>query len=561
MNLAMQRYEAWRRQPDLDGTLANELLAMEGDAEKITDSFGCDLAFGTAGLRGVLGAGTNRMNIYTVARATQGLATWLAGSELPQKVAIAYDSRINSVLFSQTAARVLAANGITVYLYPRLEPTPALSFAVRYYGCGAGINVTASHNPAQYNGYKVYGADGCQIGPETADAVLAIIEQLDYFTSPKFADFEEAKREGKIIEIPDSCLEAFVDAVYAQRVGGGEGIENLKLVYTPLNGAGLECIRMLAKKLGVKNMTVVPEQEQPDGNFPTCPYPNPEIRQAMQKGLELCEKVKPDLLLGTDPDCDRCGTAVPDHKGGYRLISGNEMGVILLDYICKSRIANGHMPERPVAVTTIVSTDMVDAVAERYGVELRRVLTGFKFIGEQIGNLEAAGEESRYIFGFEESYGYLSGTHVRDKDAVNASLLIMEAAAYYAQKGMNLGDAIDSLYEEYGYYRNDLCSFTFEGVSGMQTMKNLMERLRAEKPAELAGRKVLSSVDYENDNTGLPKAQVLEYRLEGKAKLIVRPSGTEPKIKVYLSAVGKTREEADSVIETMKQTANELMKA
>ena len=420
MNLAMQRYEAWRVQPSLDETLAKELLAMEGDAEKITDSFGCDLAFGTAGLRGVLGAGTNRMNIYTVARATQGLATWLAGSKLPQKVAIAYDSRINSVLFSQTAARVLAANGITVYLYPRLEPTPALSFAVRYYGCGAGINVTASHNPAQYNGYKVYGADGCQIGPETADAVLAIIEQLDYFTSPKYADFEEAKREGTIIEIPDSCLEAFVDAVYAQRVGGGEGIENLKLVYTPLNGAGLECIRMLAKKLGVKNMTVVPEQEQPDGNFPTCPYPNPEIRQAMQKGLELCEKVKPDLLLGTDPDCDRCGTAVPDHKGGYRLISGNEMGVILLDYICKSRIANGHMPEKPVAVTTIVSTDMVDAVAERYGVELRRVLTGFKFIGEQIGNLEAAGEEARYIFGFEESYGYLSGTHVRDKDAVNA---------------------------------------------------------------------------------------------------------------------------------------------
>ena len=276
MNLAMQRYEAWRRQPDLDGTLANELLAMEGDAEKITDSFGCDLAFGTAGLRGVLGAGTNRMNIYTVARATQGLATWLAGSGLPQKAAIAYDSRINSILFSQTAARVLAANGITVYLYPRLEPTPALSFAVRYYGCGAGINVTASHNPAQYNGYKVYGADGCQIGPETADAVLAIIEQLDYFTSPKYADFEEAKWEGKIIEIPDSCLEAFVDAVYAQRVGGGEGIENLKLVYTPLNGAGLECIRMLAKKLGVKNMTIVPEQEKPDGNFPTCPYRTPK---------------------------------------------------------------------------------------------------------------------------------------------------------------------------------------------------------------------------------------------------------------------------------------------
>ena len=561
MSLAMERYETWRSQPQMDAALAAELSAMEGDAEKITDSFACDLAFGTGGLRGVLGAGTNRMNIYTVARATQGLAEWLLESGLPQKVAIAYDSRINNVLFSETAARVLAANNITVYLYPRLEPTPALSFAVRYYGCGAGINVTASHNPAQYNGYKAYGPDGCQIGPETADAVLAKIEQLDYFTGPKYADFEAAKKAGTIIEIPDSCLEAFVDAVYAQKVGGGEGIENLKLVYTPLNGAGLECIRMLAKKLGVKNMTVVPEQEKPDGHFPTCPYPNPEIRQAMQKGLDLCEKVKPDLLLGTDPDCDRCGTAVPDRKGGYRLITGNEMGVILLDYICKSRLANGHMPKDPVAITTIVSTDMADAVAAHYGVELRRVLTGFKFIGEQIGELEAQGHPERYIFGFEESYGYLSGTHVRDKDAVNASLLIMEAAAYYAQKGMNLGDAIDSLYEAFGYYRNDLCSYTFEGVSGMQTMKALMERLRAEKPQELAGRKVVSSIDYENDDTGLPKAQVLEYRLEGKAKLIVRPSGTEPKIKVYLSAVGKTKEEAGAIIETMKKTANELMKA
>ena len=554
-----KEYERWLMNATADADVAAELKTL--DDTKIEDAFYRDLAFGTGGLRGVIGAGTNRMNVYTVAKASQGLADYLKKNFAEPSVAIGYDSRIKSDVFAKVAAGVFAANGVKVNIWPALMPVPTVSFATRYLHTSAGVMVTASHNPSKYNGYKVYGADGCQIGPETADAVLAIIEQLDYFTSPKFVDFEEAKRTGKIIEIPDSCLEAFVDAVYAQRVGGGEGIENLKLVYTPLNGAGLECIRMLAKKLGVKNMTVVPKQEQPDGNFPTCPYPNPEIRQAMQKGLELCEKVKPDLLLGTDPDCDRCGTAVPNHKGGYRLISGNEMGVILLDYICKSRIANGHMPERPVAVTTIVSTDMVDAVAERYGVELRRVLTGFKFIGEQIGNLEAAGEEARYIFGFEESYGYLSGTHVRDKDAVNASLLIMEAAAYYAQKGMNLGDAIDRLYEEYGYYRNDLCSFTFEGVSGMQTMKNLMERLRAEKPAELAGRKVLSSVDYENDNTGLPKAQVLEYRLEGKAKLIVRPSGTEPKIKVYLSAVGKTREEADSVIETMKQTANELMKA
>lgn len=561
MELAEQRYQHWCAQKTLDPELRQELAAMQNDADKITDAFYRDLEFGTAGLRGVLGAGTNRMNIYVIRRATQAVADYLNETDLPKTVAIGHDSRIKSDVFAREAAAVFAANGITAYLYPRLEPVPALSFAVRHLHCGLGICVTASHNPAAYNGYKVYGSDGCQMTPEAAKRVVALLEQMDYFTAARTEDFDAALAAGRIRYIPDEVLDAFVDAVYAQRVGSGDGIADLKLVYTPLNGAGLECIRMLAKKLGVKNMTVVPEQEQPDGNFPTCPYPNPEIRQAMQKGLELCEKVQPDLLLGTDPDCDRCGTAVPDHKGGYRLISGNEMGVILLDYICKSRLASGKMPQKPVAVTTIVSTDMVDAVAEHYGVELRRVLTGFKFIGEQIGMLEAAGEEDRYIFGFEESYGYLSGTHVRDKDAVNASLLIMEAAAYYAQKGMNLGDAIDSLYETFGYYRNDLCSFTFEGVSGMQTMKNLMERLRAEKPAELAGRKVLSSVDYENDDTGLPKAQVLEYRLEGKAKLIVRPSGTEPKIKVYLSAVGKTKEEADAVIETMKRTANELMKA
>ena len=561
MNNINDLYNRWLAQPDLDDAVKAELVSIAGDSDAVTDRFYRDLEFGTGGLRGVIGAGTNRMNLYTVRKATQGLADYLNASGLPKKVAIAHDSRHNGALFARETARVLAANGITACMYPRLEPTPALSWAVRYLGCGAGVCVTASHNPAKYNGYKVYGADGCQITLEAAEKILAAIEKIDCFDDVRLADFDAAAAAGRIVTIDEKCLDDFVQAVYDQRVGDGAGIDALKLVYTPLNGTGLECVKKLLKKLGVTHVTVVPEQEKPDGDFPTCPYPNPEIREAMQKGLELCDKVRPDLLLGTDPDCDRCGTAVPDGKGGYRLITGNEMGIILLDYICKSRIANGHMPEKPVAVTTIVSTDMVDAVAERYGVELRRVLTGFKFIGEQIGNLEASGEESRYIFGFEESYGYLSGTHVRDKDAVNASLLIMEAAAYYAQKGMNLGDAIDSLYEEYGYYRNDLCSFTFEGVSGMQTMKNLMERLRAEKPAALAGRKVVSSVDYENDDTGLPKAQVLEYRLEGKAKLIVRPSGTEPKIKVYLSAVGKTREEADSVIETMKQTANELMKA
>ena len=561
MELAEQRYQHWCAQKTLDPELRQELAAMQNDADKITDAFYRDLEFGTAGLRGVLGAGTNRMNIYVIRRATQAVADYLNETDLPKTVAIGHDSRIKSDVFAREAAAVFAANGITAYLYPRLEPVPALSFAVRHLHCGLGICVTASHNPAAYNGYKVYGSDGCQMTPEAAKRVVALLEQMDYFTAARTEDFDAALAAGRIRYIPDEVLDAFVDAVYAQRVGSGDGIADLKLVYTPLNGAGLECVRKLTQKLGIRNMTIVKEQEQPDGHFPTCPNPNPEIRQAMELGLQYCDRVHPDILIGTDPDCDRCGTAVPDGKGGYRLISGNEMGVILLDFICRSRIANGTMPENPVAVTTIVSTDMVTAVANKYGVELRRVLTGFKYIGEQIALLEAGGHPERYIFGFEESYGYLSGTHVRDKDAVNASLLIMEAAAYYAQKGMNLGDAIDSLYETFGYYRNDLCSFTFEGVSGMQTMKNLMERLRAEKPAELAGRKVLSSVDYENDDTGLPKAQVLEYRLDGKAKLIVRPSGTEPKIKVYLSAVGKTREEADSVIETMKRTANELMKA
>ena len=532
---------------------------MEGDAEKILDSFGCDLAFGTAGLRGVLGAGTNRMNIYTVARATQGLASWLAGTSLPQKVAIAYDSRVGSTLFSKVAAQVLAANGMTVYLYPRLEPTPALSFAVRYYGCGAGINVTASHNPAQYNGYKVYGADGCQIGPETADAVLAIIETLDYFTGPKYMDFDEAKRAGKIIEIPDSCLEAFVDAVYAQRVGGGEGIEELKLVYTPLNGAGLECVRKLTQKLGIRNMTIVKEQEQPDGHFPTCPYPNPEIRQAMELGLQYCDRVHPDILIGTDPDCDRCGTAVPDGKGGYRLISGNEMGVILLDFICHSRIANGTMPENPVAVTTIVSTDMVTAVAKKYGVELRRVLTGFKYIGEQIALLEQGGHPERYIFGFEESYGYLSGTHARDKDAVNAVLLICEAAAWYAKKGMTLGDAIDALYAKFGCYCNAQKSFAFAGETGMEKMASLMQGLRTQPLREIAGLPVEGYTDYEAEGTGLPKANVLEYRLPGGSKVIIRPSGTEPKIKAYLSTVKPTVEQANAQLARLAEAAAKLL--
>ena len=561
MSNAKELYDRWLAQPGLNDAIKAELVSVAGNDEAITDRFYRDLEFGTGGLRGVIGAGTNRMNLYTVRKATQGLADYLNATDLPKKVAIAHDSRHNGELFARETARVLAANGITAYMYPRLEPTPALSWAVRYLGCGAGVCVTASHNPAKYNGYKVYGADGCQITLEAAEKILAAIEKIDCFDGVRLVDYDKALADGSIVMIDDKCLDDFVQAVYDQRVGDGAGIDALKLVYTPLNGTGLECVKKLLQKLGVTHVTVVPEQEKPDGDFPTCPYPNPEIREAMQKGLELCDKVHPDLLLGTDPDCDRCGTAVPDGKGGYRLISGNEMGVILMDFICRSRIANGTMPENPVAVTTIVSTDMVTAVAKKYGVELRRVLTGFKYIGEQIALLEQGGHPERYIFGFEESYGYLSGTHARDKDAVNAVLLICEAAAWYAKKGMTLGNAIDALYAEFGCYCNAQKSFAFAGETGMEKMASLMQGLRTQPLREIAGLPVEGYTDYEAEGTGLPKANVLEFRLGGKAKLMVRPSGTEPKIKVYLSAVAPTEAEADAINAKLGDAAAELLKA
>ena len=552
-----QTLDLWLARAGEDPDLTAELEAVKTDADAVTDRFYRDLEFGTGGLRGVIGAGTNRMNIYTIRRATQGLADYINAEGLPKKVAIGHDSRIKGELFSREAARVLAANGITAYLYPRLEPTPALSWAVRYLGCGAGICVTASHNPAKYNGYKVYGADGCQITLEAAAKVLAAIGQHDYFDSPKLVDYDEAVAAGTIQAIPDQCLSDFVDAVLALRPGND--VSKLKLVYTPLNGSGLEPVRMLLDRMGVTQVTVVPEQEKPDGNFPTCPYPNPEIREAMETGLRLCDTVHPDLMIGTDPDCDRMGAAVPDGRGGYRLITGNEMGVLLFDYICRTRLANGTMPKDPVAVTTIVSTDMATPIAKKYGVELRRTLTGFKFIGEQIGRLEAEGHVERYIFGFEESYGYLSGGHVRDKDAVNAVMLACEAAAWYAAQGMSLLDAVNALYKEFGFYRNALKSYTFEGESGMHTMQGIMAKLRAEVPFVIAGYGVDKVVDYQNDDTGLPKADVLEYRLENGAKLMVRPSGTEPKIKVYLSAVADSEAAADAINEQMGSTADGWM--
>ena len=551
--------ELWMERAKEDADLSAELAEVQNDPAAVEDRFYRDLEFGTGGLRGVIGAGTNRMNIYTIRRATQGLADYINASGVPKAVAIGYDSRIKGALFCKEAARVLAANGITAHLYPRLEPTPALSWAVRYLGCGAGICVTASHNPAKYNGYKVYGADGCQITLEAADKVLAAIGRHDYFDSPKLADFDAAVTEGLIRYIDDKCLSDFVDAVLALRPGND--VSRLKLVYTPLNGSGLEPVKLLLSRMGVTQLTVVPEQEAPDGNFPTCPYPNPEIREAMETGLKLCDTVHPDLMLGTDPDCDRMGAAVPDGQGGYRLITGNEMGVLLFDYICRTRLANGTMPKDPVAVTTIVSTDMATPIAEEYGVELRRTLTGFKFIGEQIGLLEAEGKKERYIFGFEESYGYLSGAHVRDKDAVNAVMLACETAAWYAAKGMTLLDAVNALYDKYGWYRNALHSFTFEGESGMRTMQSIMAGLRSNVPSQVAGYSVDRVIDYKAGGTGLPRADVLEYRFVNGAKLMVRPSGTEPKIKVYLSAVGKSAEEADAVNAALGESAKAWMRA
>ena len=534
------RFTLWKKKAIDDPDLAAELSGLTSEQE-IFERFYRDLEFGTGGLRGVIGAGTNRMNIYVIRRATQGLCNYLKGTDLPQSIAIGYDSRIKSDLFAREAARVIAANGLTAYIYLRLEPTPTLSWAVRYLGCGAGVCVTASHNPAKYNGYKVYGSDGCQITLDVAAAVLKEISALDIFDDVKLVTEEEGRAAGKIVTIDESCLEAFLDAVQQRSLSDGSKLD-LKVVYTPLNGAGLECVKKILTRIGITDVTVVPEQEHPDGTFPTCPYPNPEIREAMEKGLALCRKVKPDLLLGTDPDCDRMGVAVPE-GGDYRLITGNEMGVLLLDYICRRRQENGTMPEMPVAVTTIVSTDMADAVAADYGVELRRVLTGFKFIGEQIALLEKGGEMDRYIFGFEESYGYLSGGHVRDKDAVNASMLCCEMTAWYKARGMTLAQAMDALYMKYGCYRNDLASFTFEGAEGMQKMAAIMENLRANPPKALDGREICKIVDYQAGVNGLPRSNVLEFQTDS-AKVLVRPSGTEPKVKVYLSARASNMEDA-----------------
>ena len=547
-----------------DEELLAELKAMQeaGDEDAITDAFFQDLAFGTAGLRGTIGAGTNRMNIYTVGRATQGFADYLNKTFENPTVAIARDSRNKGELFVKTTAAILAANGVTSYVYPKISQVPTLSWATRYLKCSGGICMTASHNPAPYNGYKAYGPDGCQITSEAADAISAAMNACDPFKDIKTMDFDAAVEQGLVKWIDDEVLDAYYDAVADKSVNNltDEQIANapLKLVYTPLNGTGLIPVTTVLNKVGITDITVVPEQRDPDGDFPTCPYPNPEIREAMQKGIDLCQEVKPDLLLATDPDADRVGVACADGDD-YTLLTGNEMGVLLLDYICKMRAERGEDLSNKVAVTTIVSSAMVDALAAEYGFELRRCLTGFKYIGDIITGLSDAGEVDRFIFGFEESYGYLSGDHVRDKDAVNASMLICQMAQYYKLQGKNLVEAMRDLYEKHGYYHNKTVSLSYPGADGAAKMAGIMKSLRDEAPAEIAGSKVEAVVDYATCVNGLPAADVIEFDLEGGNKAIVRPSGTEPKIKLYIFAKGEDAAAADALIAAIEEDGRKLL--
>ena len=554
----MEDYKRWLEADLEDPALKEELASIQGKEDEIKDRFAVALKFGTAGLRGVLGAGTNRMNIYVVRQATQGLANWVKTQGGNQLVAISYDSRINSDVFARTAACVLAANGIKVRIYDALMPVPALSFATRYYQANAGIMVTASHNPAKYNGYKAYGPDGCQMTDEAADIVYAEIQKTDILTGAKMMTFEEGQAAGLIEYVGDDCKEALYAAIEARSVRPGIcRTAGLKLVYSPLNGSGLVPVTRVLKDIGITDITIVPEQQYPDGNFPTCPYPNPEIFEALKLGLELAKECGADLMLATDPDADRVGIAMKCPDGSYELVSGNEMGVLLLDYICAGRIENGTMPKNPVAVKSIVSTPLADAVAKNYGVELRGVLTGFKWIGDQIAQLEAAGEVDRFIFGFEESYGYLAGPYVRDKDAIIGSMLICEMAAYYRSIGSSIKQRLEESYEKYGRYLNKVDSFEFPGLSGMDKMAGIMDSLRKNPPKEIGGYAVEKATDFKNtEETGLPAANVLTYKLEGGAEVIVRPSGTEPKIKTYFTTLGKTLEEAqaqkDKLAEALK---------
>ena len=537
----MNDYKRWKEFPLEDPDLTAELATLDGNEAEIKDRFAVALKFGTAGLRGVLGAGSNRMNIYVVRQATQGLANWVKTQGGKQLVAISSDSRIKSDVFAKEAACVLAANGIKVRIYDALMPVPALSFATRYYEANAGIMVTASHNPAKYNGYKAYGPDGCQMTDDAAAVVYAEIQNTDSLEGAKRISFEEGVAQGLIEYVGDDCKEGLYDAIKACQVRPGLcKTAGLKLVYSPLNGSGLVPVTRILNDIGIDDITIVPEQQYPDGNFPTCPYPNPEIFEALQLGLELAKKSGADLMLATDPDADRVGIAMKCPDGSYELVSGNEVGVLLLDYICAGRIEKGTMPKNAVAVKSLVSTPLADAVAANYGVEMRNVLTGFKWIGDQIAGLESKGEVERFILGFEESYGYLAGPYVRDKDAVVASMLICEMAAYYRSIGSSLKERMEAIYAQYGRYLNKVDSFEFPGLSGMDKMAGIMTFLRSNPPHAIGGYDVVKITDYtKTEETGLPSANVLVYTLAGGASVIVRPSGTEPKIKAYYTTLGK----------------------
>jgi len=541
-----EEYKRWLEAELLDVDLKTELQSIAGDDDAIKERFAVALKFGTAGLRGTLGAGTNRMNIWVVRQATQGVADWVLTQGGTQTVAISYDSRLKGWNFARDAAGVLAANGINVRIYDELMPVPALSFATRYYNCNAGIMITAPHNPAKYNGFKAYGPDGCQMTDDAAAVVYDSIQKTDVLTGAKYMSFAEGVEKGLIKFVGDDCKDALYEAIEARQVRPGLcKTAGLKLVYSPLNGTGLVPVTRVLKDMGITDITIVPEQEYPNGYFTTCPYPNPEIFEALEKGLELAKEVGADLMLATDPDADRVGIAMKCPDGSYELVSGNEMGVLLLDYICAGRIEKGTMPEKPVAVKSIVSTPLADAVAKHYGVELRHTLTGFKWIGDQIARLEADGEVDRFIFGFEESYGYLAGPYVRDKDAIIGSMLICEMAAYYRSIGSSIKQRLEEIYAEYGRYLNVVDSYEFPGLSGMDKMNGIMSELRNNPPKEIAGKAVSSVTDYNKpEETGLPKANVLIYGLEDGASVVVRPSGTEPKIKTYFTTLGKDLAEA-----------------
>ena len=541
-------YERWLKSCS-DKDLMRELQSME--ASSVEDAFYRDLAFGTGGLRGILGAGTNRMNIYTVAKASKGLADYIKRHFEHPSIAVSYDSRLKSDTFARTAAEVFASEGIKVFLYPALMPTPCLSFAVRRFSCAAGIMVTASHNPSRYNGYKVYGADGCQITEKAAEEILADIEKLDIFDDTPAACFDAAVQDGRISYIGEECYTAYIEEVKKQSVLFGDEIRrDFAIVYSPLNGTGLKPVTRVLQESGFTNITLVKEQEQPDGNFPTCPYPNPEIREAMELGLHYCEKTGADLLLATDPDCDRCGIAVRT-SDGYRLLTGNEVGLLLLDFICSQRCSHHRMPDNPVFVKTVVTMDLAEKIAAHYGVSTINVLTGFKYIGETIGKLEKEGRENDYICGFEESYGYLTGTYVRDKDAVNAALMICEMFAWYKTRDVSLSEKLSWLFEEYGYCMNTLHSFIFDGSSGMRKMTEVMKSLRNNTP-EIAGMSLISLTDYSLGINGLPESDVLKFTLKD-ASVVVRPSGTEPKLKMYISVTAENERKAKEIEESISE--------